>query len=582
MTVSRAASAIFESHDPSGRGWSLSLTTPHAVYSAHRVDQVLPTIGKAEDAASAGNWVALMLAYEAAPAFDSALVVRSPSEFPLVWAAVFEEPSAPITNEKGAHSATEWTPQITRAEYGKTISRIRSLIESGDTYQVNYTFPLCSHFEGDAQSWFRDLCDSQRAGYSALLDLGRYRILSMSPELFVERRGDRLLTRPMKGTMPRGRWTEEDLEMATALEKSPKNRAENLMIVDLLRSDLGKISEVGTTRVRSLFEAERYQTLWQLTSTIESVCRPQIGLSEILQALFPCGSITGAPKVRTMQIIRELERFRRNAYTGAIGFIRPGGDFTLNVAIRTIVIDNDSSIATFGVGGGITYDSTVEGEYDECLLKAAFLSSPMPEFELLETMLLEDGEFHLLRGHIARLTESAEYFGFPFSEAVARDALDKVQSDFACGRWKVRLLAKRDGSVGISVDELPEEGGQPLRVAVASSAVNSKDAFLFHKTTNRTVYDEAREMRPDVDDVILWNERGEITESTIANVVLILGGRKWTPPRSSGLLPGTMRAGMLESGEIHERTISVAEVREARELFLINSVRGWKRAYLVE
>ncbi|MEP7273427.1 MAG: aminodeoxychorismate synthase component I, partial [Acidobacteriota bacterium] len=478
VTVRDAASAIFESHDPTGRGWSLNLMTPRAVFSAHSVEQVLPTIKMAEDASAAGYWVALIVAYEAAPAFETALVVRAPGDFPLVWAAVFEQSSAGVTHERLPYLAAPWTPQISQADYAKAISRIRSLIESGDTYQVNYTFPLQSSFEGDPFSWFRDLCASQRAGYAAMLDIGRYRVLSISPELFVERRGDRLLTRPMKGTMPRGRWTEEDLEMARTLKESAKNRAENLMIVDLLRSDLGKISEVGSIRAQPLFEAERYETLWQMTSTIESRCRPETSLSSILQALFPCGSITGAPKVRTMQIIRELEPNARGAYTGAIGFIRPGGDFTFNVAIRTIVIEAESGLATFGVGGGITYDSTVAGEYQECLLKAGFLGNRRPEFELLETMLLADGAFPLERHHLSRLTDSAEYFGFQLNNVATVSALEEIRSKWPRGRWKVRLLADRDGRLRTVVEALPEEVlKQPLRVALASAPIDSKDPF---------------------------------------------------------------------------------------------------------
>ncbi len=257
-----------------------------------------------------------------------------------------------------------------------------------------------------------ELCLAQGARYCAYLDLDRYQVLSLSPELFFERRGDRVITRPMKGTIRRGRWTEEDEELAAQLLNSSKDKAENIMIVDLLRNDLGKVSVPGSVHVSSLFAAERYETVWQMTSTVESTLRPGTSLVELMSALFPCGSITGAPKIRTMQIIRELERFPRGVYTGTIGFLKPGGDCVFNVAIRTVVIDKETGVATCGVGGGVTIDSTAAGEYAECLVKSRFLETRPVEFELFETMLIEDGEIFLRERHLERLRKSAAYFGF--------------------------------------------------------------------------------------------------------------------------------------------------------------------------
>jgi para-aminobenzoate synthetase/4-amino-4-deoxychorismate lyase len=454
------------------------------------------------------------------------------------------------------------------------------LIAAGDTYQVNYTFPLVASFKGDSRSWFRDLCRAQGAEYCAYFDLDRFKILSVSPELFFEQDGRRVRTRPMKGTIRRGRWAEEDLSMANQLAASAKDRAENVMIVDLLRNDLGRVAEIGSVNVTRLFELERYETLWQMTSTIEATLRAEVTFPELMARLFPCGSITGAPKIRTMEIIRDLEPFPRGVYTGALGFLRPDGSSVFNVAIRTIVIDTHTGMATFGVGGGITYDSTAEKEYAECLVKSSFLTSRAAEFDLLETLLLENGEVYLLDRHLQRMKASAEYFGFTFREKEIRDELERLGAQSGSGKWKVRLLVSRRGESHIEAQEFnsPE---RVLRVALAPEPVSVNDRFLFHKTTNRKVYEDALASRPDCDDVILWNDSGEVTESTIANLVISIDGNLYTPPVHAGLLPGTLRAQLLEEGRVVERSIRREDLRAADEIFLINSVRGWLPAVLV-
>jgi para-aminobenzoate synthetase/4-amino-4-deoxychorismate lyase len=367
----------------------------------------------------------------------------------------------------------------------------------------------------------------------------------------------------MKGTIRRGRWTEEDEELAAQLRNSTKDKAENIMIVDLLRNDLGKVSVPGSVHVSSLFQAERYETVWQMTSTVESTLRPGTSLLELMSALFPCGSVTGAPKIRTMQIIRELERSPRGVYTGTIGFLKPGGDCCFNVAIRTVVIDKQTGVATCGVGGGVTIGSTAAGEYEECLVKSRFLETKPVEFELFETMLVEDGEVFLLERHLERLKKSAAYFGFknPLS-------LD-LKSAFKTAKLKVKL--RKDGRIETGVSTLPD-CTDVKRVTLAKQPVDSSDRFLFHKTTRRDFYS---------DDVIMWNERGEITESGIANVVVRIDGELVTPPVSCGLLPGTFRAHLLDRGEIKERVITIEEFKNATEIYLINSVRKWMRVTLV-
>ena len=354
---------------------SLRFEAPLETITASSIGEVINVIDFAERHAHSGCYVVVMISYEAAPAFDSALSVHESNGFPLAYAAVYSEPANSIeTLSKVASGA--WVPAVTNHEYNQAVARIRELIAAGDTYQVNYSFPLTSTFSGDSLAWFGQL---KPVKYSAYVDLGRYKVLSLSPELFFERRGDHVTTRPMKGTVQRGRTEVEDEELSRWLQNSAKNRAENVMIVDLLRNDLGKVSVPGSVHVSSLFDLERFETVWQMTSTVEATLHPRTTLAELIGALFPCGSVTGAPKIRTMQIIRELERFPRRAYTGTIGLLRPDGDCTFNVAIRTVVLDSETGVATCSVGGGITIDSTAAEEYEECLLKSRFLDYGLPQ-----------------------------------------------------------------------------------------------------------------------------------------------------------------------------------------------------------
>jgi len=573
--------ATFGSRRLQAQGLSTHFRSPLTVLTATRHEDIHNLLESAEAASKSGHWVALMLSYEAAPAFDSAMKTREASELPLAWAAVFAAPPEDSESvEDQSYEVGTWTPLVSRADFSESIAQIRELIAAGDTYQVNYTFPLVASFKGDARSWFRDLCRAQGAEYCAYFDLGRFKILSVSPELFFEQDGRTVRTRPMKGTIRRGRWAEEDLSMANQLAASAKDRAENVMIVDLLRNDLGRVAEVGSVNVTRLFELERYETLWQMTSTIEATLRAEVTFPELMARLFPCGSITGAPKIRTMEIIRDLEPFPRGVYTGALGFLRPDGSSVFNVAIRTIVIDTHTGMATFGVGGGITYDSTAEKEYAECLVKSTFLTSKPAEFELLETLLLENGQFYLLERHLQRMKASAEYFGFTFREKEIQDELERVGAQRGSGKWKVRLLVSRRGESHIEAQEF-ESPERVLRVALAPEPVNVNDRFLFHKTTNRKVYEDALASRPDCDDVILWNDSGDVTESTIANLVISIDGNLYTPPVRAGLLPGTLRAQLLEEGRVVERSIRREDLQAADEIFLINSVKGWRPAVLV-
>lgn len=338
---------------------------------------VRPALAAVERWVERGRHAAGFLSYEAAPGLDPALITRDPIPgWPLVWFGIFRErveKELPRTRPEGSYLLGEWRTSISRVAYEKAIQRIREYLAAGDTYQVNYTFRLRADFAGDDGVLYWDLGQAQSASHQAYLKLERHSLLSASPELFFSLREGLLTVKPMKGTRPRGRWPEEDRALAEELAHSPKERAENVMIVDLLRNDLGRISAPGSVEVLRLWEVERYETVWQMTSTVRSRLQEGVGLVELLTALFPSGSVTGAPKVRTMQIIAELEDSPRGIYTGCIGFVSPGLEARFNVAIRTAWIDREKGQIEFGVGGGITWDSSPEGEYEECQVKARIL-----------------------------------------------------------------------------------------------------------------------------------------------------------------------------------------------------------------
>ncbi|MGZ4150529.1 MAG: chorismate-binding protein, partial [Actinomycetota bacterium] len=507
---------------------------------------------------------------------------------PLAWFGMFagrQETSLPVPPTGAPEDATAWRPSADRATYDLAIARIREHIAAGDTYQVNHTLRLRAVLRGDPRGLYRDLCYAQRGRYGALLSLGRYRICSASPELFFRIDGDRIITRPMKGTARRGRWLAEDEELRARLQGSVKDRAENAMIVDLLRNDLGRVAR--DVRWSDVFEAERFETVWQLTSTVEATLRAGAGLADVFAALFPCGSVTGAPKVSTMGIVAALEDSPRGVYCGTVGYLAPSGApgprARFNVAIRTVAYDAETGAAEYGVGGGITWDSRADAEYDETIAKARVLTARRPEFRLLETLLHEPGSgYARLPQHLVRLADSAAYFGFVFDHDAVREALDREAGRFTTRPARVRLLLDRRGSVETGSAPLATPAG-PVRLAVdPAHPVDPSDPLLFHKTTLRERYDDAAARFPDADDVILVNVRGEATETTVANLAARIGGAWWTPPLHAGLLPGCERAALLADGTLRERSLRVEELRAAEELAVLNSVRGMRPAVLLD
>jgi para-aminobenzoate synthetase / 4-amino-4-deoxychorismate lyase len=569
--------AVLDFADDCGRAL---FTNPVEIVAAHSHEEVRPALARVERAAAEGFYAVGFVAYEAAPAFDRALVVKPPpNDLPLLWFAVFERPNA-VGPAAGEFRVSDWTPSVTRAEYKRNVEAVREAIARGDTYQVNYTLRLRARFEGDDFAFYERLRAAQRTRFGAYVNAGRFRVLSASPELFFRRRGRRVETRPMKGTAARGRWREEDEAAAARLSSSEKERAENLMIVDLLRNDLGRVAETGAVRVEELFRVERYPTVLQMTSTVAATLREGVTLEELFAALFPCGSVTGAPKVSTSRFIAALEDSPRGVYCGAVGFVAPGGDAAFNVAIRTVVIDSETGEAVYGTGGGVTWDSTPGGEYAEALAKAKLLTESAPDFELLETIRLDESGYRLLEEHLARLAASAEYFDVPLDAAEVREALARHAEQQKDRPRRVRLLVSLDGRARVESAPLDELPPGPLRVALALAPVKKSDRFLCHKTTRRGTYEARRAEAPEAFDVLLWNEEGELTEFTNGNVVVELEGKRWTPPRECGLLAGTFRAALLREGEVAERVLTKGDLARAARVWFVNGVRGWVEVVL--
>jgi para-aminobenzoate synthetase/4-amino-4-deoxychorismate lyase len=567
----------FDFADSNGRPRAIRFSRPLRILQALCLDEVKNVLDAVETGRRSGLHAAGFVSYEAAPAFDRALVTQPPAPGqPLAWFGLFDR-AEPIDGSPSVPPSApdfEWTAEIDPARFDIDVARIRRAIEEGDVYQVNYTFRISADLGAvpPAVLYERLLAD-HRPPYAAYLELDGLSIVSLSPELFFRIEGRRLVSAPMKGTAPRGSFAEDDHTRGRALAESTKDRAENVMIVDLVRNDLSRVAEPGTVRVPSLYSVERYASVWQMTSTVEGRLRPGTTIGDVFGALFPAGSITGAPKSSAMRAIADLEGSPRGIYTGALGYVEPTGDATFNVAIRTWHA-NEAGRATAGIGGGITWESDAQSEFAEALDKAGFLR-PVPTIDLFETMRLEDGEAIRLERHVSRLAESADYFGFAYHEPSVRSAVDLVAREHAVGTHRLRLTLSRDGHMQTAIEPMPHVPAAPPMVALAASPVSSENRWLYHKTTHRRPYERARSERPAAFDVLLWNERGEITEFTIGNVVIEIDGQLLTPPRQSGLLAGVMRQELLERGLIVENTIGLDVLGRASRAWLINSLRGW-------
>ena len=567
------------------RGVGYEFSSPSKLWVASDVDQVIAAIAAGEAAAEAGEWVVGFVTYEAARAFDTAYPQAAAGTLPLAWFCSFaKRVEAPLVE---APSSGPFVDGVVRTHgsrwYRDGVQQVRELIETGGVYQINLTDRVRARLVADPFDLYRSMVSTQGGSFNAFLDLGEAVVASASPELFLEIDGATVTARPMKGTRRRHGRADADLLLAGELRASEKDRAENVMIVDLLRNDLSRLSSPGGVTVPELFRVERYETVWQLTSTVQAALRPEVRLADVFSATFPCGSITGAPKVAAMHAIARLEPSPRGLYCGAIGMISPSVDGARpssiwSVAIRTAVIDAADGRVEFASGGGITYDSVPADEDDELESKVAVLRAARPAFALFETLRFDTEGVHRLELHLRRLAASAAYFGFGCDPtAIAADVGALGLPD---GPRRLRIVLDRRGRHRLELVAL-DEAPSVVRLAVATSQVRSDDPFMCHKTTRRSVYERARSAQPLADDVLLVNERDEVVETTVANLLYRIGSQWFTPPLSSGGLPGIGREVLVASGDVSERVLPLAELDSCDELAVVNSLRGRRTAVIL-
>ncbi len=552
---------------------------------AHRPEDVRAVLRAVQAAAQQGAWCVGYLRYEAAAAFDAAFTVH-PAEGPLAWFAVHDEALPWPQPTQEASPQVQWQDVLPRLAFNAALAELQRAIANGEYYQANFTAQMKGMLAGDAGSapalaLFHALQRAQPGGYAAFIDTGEEQLLSVSPELFFDWREGLLLARPMKGTAPRGVNPADDAAQAEALRNSAKERAENVMIVDLLRNDLSRIAEPFSVRVPRLFHTEALPAVWQMTSDVEARTRAGCSLADVFSALFPCGSITGAPKVQAMRAIRALEPEPRGVYCGAIGVVRPGGAATFNVPIRTVTLRGNA--ARCGIGSGITSGATVDGEWREWGLKQAFVQRASAPFELLETLGLTDGQFRDAGAHLARMARAAQHFSYPWDVRHVEGALQSVADAHAHGGWRVRLLLDAQGHARAEAYALPSSPAR-VRLQLADRPLDEAHGeFVRCKTTRRAHYDAFTPTDPEVFDTLLWNADGEITECTRGNVAFLLDGRWVTPPLRCGLLAGVGRARALQEGRIHEEAVvRVEDLPRVEALAFVNSLRGWIPAELAE
>jgi para-aminobenzoate synthetase/4-amino-4-deoxychorismate lyase len=554
---------------------------------ADSLDDVQPAVQAAEHAAREGNWVGGFISYDAAPAFDDALTVSSHSKnpLPLAWFGVFAEARVAdfeLARSSRAQTRPKWSLNTNESDYAQRVEDIQGRIRAGDVYQVNFTTRATTSDPIDPIELYRQLLVAQQPQYGALITHDEFAVVSASPELFFEWDQSHLRCRPMKGTQRRGHFVGEDRALATSLLSSHKKQAENIMIVDLIRNDMAKVAQLGSVKVQSLLELEPYPNVWQLVSEITCETEPGVGFTNVVAALFPSGSVTGAPKPSAMSLIALIEETSRGVYCGTVGLLEPVDDgvhATFNVAIRTAGITAEGG--EFGSGGGIVTNSEPSREFGEMLLKAQQLQSPPPYgYRLLETFRhIPEGPTDLRERHLARLRRSALRLGFRWSA----DLSDVVHRRLALVEYeaRVRVLLSLDGRLAIQHSPAPERSDDPVYLVLDDETVASDDLTLFYKTTRRSLYNRRQRRFPCADDVIMVNERGECTEVTTANVAVRRGNTWLTPPLSSGCIPGIAREELLERGEISEGVVLAKDLATADDIAVFNSLRGWRRALLM-
>ena len=546
----------------------LAFDRPVQWIRADRSEDVPAALAAMEAARRAGRWLAGWFGYELGYALEPRLEPLAPAEGSLVSFGVFERPAGEPPPALGRAYAGPLLLEWDLPRYEAAFRRVKAYIAAGDIYQANLSFRSRFAFAGDPYALYRRLVDESAASHCAFVDEGARQILSLSPELFFDLSADgRLTARPMKGTLAR------ELDGAM-LATSQKERAENLMIVDLIRNDLGRIAQIGSVAAKDLFAVETYPTLHAMVSTVTAQLRPGTTIVELVRALFPCGSVTGAPKIRAMQILHELETSPRGAYCGAVGFFSPDGAARFNVAIRTLTIAEGrrGKIGELGLGGGVVQDSRADSEYAECLVKARFFTRARPPLELIETLKWDDA-FVRLDSHLARMSASAGIFGLAYDEAAARQALGDAVAG-GRGALRVRLTLDEAGGHRAAAETLPPNPPH-WTYALSSEPVDSGDVLLRHKTNWRGLYDRET-ARHAADEVLFFNQRGELTEGTRSNIFVRRDGKLLTPPLSAGVLDGRLRAELIADGQCEEAILTQADLHG--DVFLGNSLRGLIRA----
>jgi para-aminobenzoate synthetase/4-amino-4-deoxychorismate lyase len=571
--------------DVAGTGGSWVFHRPVATGRADRLADVLGQLAAADRRRDAGEWVVVVVAYEAAPAFDSAMRTSTtpPGGLPFVWWESFADrtPAEPMPSRPSQVSSRSRRPN--RLGFPAAVDRIRARIAAGDVYQVNLTDRFDGRFTGTPYEMYEALIGVQSCSFGAYIDMDGIVIASASPELFFswDTETNVVTCRPMKGTAARHPRPPLDLLTGEALVASEKDRAENVMIVDLLRNDLGKIAITGSVEVPELFRLERYETVWQLTSTVQAEVPPTTGLLDVFGALFPCGSVTGAPKVAAMQIIHEMEADPRGVYCGAIGLLAPDGHqprAVFSVPIRTAVLDPHRHTFEYGSGGGITWSSNRDDEDLEVVAKTRILTRSRREFSLLETLRLDQFGAANIDLHLDRLAATADWFGTPFDRETCVALIDALPRPPTPHR--LRVLVGPTGSITVEHQPL-STSCDVVVLEIDNGITRSDDPFCCHKTTWRRHYDQALQRHPRADDVVLVNEHGRAVETTVANLAYRLGDQWYCPPLSDGGLPGVGRELEIRRQRLAERSIDAVDLRHCDELAVINDLRGWRAARLL-
>lgn len=546
-------------------------TKPLKELKTRDLGQVETLLREVEAYQEAGYYAVGYVSYEAAPAFEKKLAVHPAplmGEYLLYFTIHEEVETLPFPEDyEAVDLPANWQEEVEAPAYRKAIETIQHHIRQGDTYQVNYTVQLSQELKADPLAIYNRLVVEQKAHYNAFIQHDDVAILSISPELFFEQDDKLLITRPMKGTTRRGLTNQTDLQEAAWLEADPKNRAENMMIVDLLRNDMNRISEIGSEQVTRLCQVEQYSTVWQMTSTIESRLRPEVDLVQTFQALFPCGSITGAPKISTMEIIQNTEIAPRGVYCGTIGILLPRGKRIFNVAIRTLQMQGTKAI--YGVGGGITWDSKWEGEYQETKQKSAVLYRQEPQFELLTTGRIHQGELTFLEQHLARLREASRYFAYPFNEPKLLNELQEQVTyldpslDYRC-----RIALQKNGTIQLAITELTDLPSSYLQAQLTEQQLDLATPFTYFKTSQRN------HLAAKHHEQIFYLPDGSLLETTIGNLILEIDGQLFTPPAHLPILDGIYRRHLLETGQVEEKLLTLKDLELADQVYACNALRG--------